>query len=92
LQENERGKIRSSGTGEVDRAYSTLEGIGGRYRSIEVEAMLSPAHRANLRRSGLKLERLEKARKDCTHSGLRKWIEAVIEKQKQQLASGNNPQ
>jgi hypothetical protein len=35
---------------------------------------------------------LEKARKDCTDSGLRKWIEAVIEKQKQQLASGNNPE
>ena len=38
------------------------------------------------------LERLEKARKDCTDSGLRKWIEGAIEKQKQKLASeqGNN--
>jgi len=25
--------------------------------------------------------RLEKARRDCTDSGLRKWIESVIEKQ-----------
>jgi len=38
------------------------------------------------------LERLENARKDCTDSGLRKWIESAIEKQKQKLASeqGNN--
>ncbi len=28
--------------------------------------------------------------KDCTDSGLRKWTEAVIEKQKEKLASDNN--
>jgi hypothetical protein len=66
-----------------------LEGIGGRFRSIEVEAMLSPTEIATIR---TELERLEKARRDCTDSGLRKWIESVIEKQKQQLASGNNPE
>jgi len=66
-----------------------LKGIGGRCRSIEVEAMLSPTEIATIR---AELERLEKARKDCTDGGLRKWIEAVIEKQKQQLASGNNPE
>jgi hypothetical protein len=37
------------------------------------------------------IERLEKVRKDCTDSGLGKWIEAEIEKQKEKLASGNNP-
>ena len=37
------------------------------------------------------IDRLEKARKDCSDSGLRKWIEAVIEEQKKKLASGNNP-
>jgi hypothetical protein len=37
------------------------------------------------------LERLEKALKNCADSGLRKWIEAAIEKQKKKLASGNNP-
>jgi hypothetical protein len=37
------------------------------------------------------IERLEKARKDCTDSGLRKWIEAAIENQKGKLASGNDP-
>jgi len=36
------------------------------------------------------IERLEKALKDCADSGLRKWIEATIKKQKQKLASGNN--
>jgi hypothetical protein len=30
---------------------------------------------------------LEKAHKDCTDSGLRKWIEAEIEKQKKKLVS-----
>ena len=38
------------------------------------------------------LERLEKALKNCADSGLRKWIEGAIEKQKQKLASGNNPE
>ena len=51
--------------------------------------MLLPAEIAMIR---AEIERLEKARKDCTDSGVRKWIEAVIEKQKQQLASGNNPE
>jgi hypothetical protein len=51
--------------------------------------MLSPAEITTIRAD---LERLEKARKDCTDSGLRKWIEDAIEKQKQQLASGNNPE
>ena len=37
------------------------------------------------------LERLERALKNCADSGLRKWIEGAIEKQKQNLASGNNP-
>ena len=66
-----------------------LKGIGGRFRSIEVEAMLSPTEIATIR---AELERLEKARKDCSDSGLRKWIETEIEKQKQLLASGNNPE
>jgi hypothetical protein len=37
------------------------------------------------------LERLQKALKNCADSGLRKWIEGAIEKQKQKLTSGNNP-
>ena len=66
-----------------------LKGIGGRCRSIEVEAMLSPTEIATIR---AELERLEKALKNCADSGLRKWIEGAIEKQKQKLASGNNPE
>jgi len=50
--------------------------------------MLSPAEIATVRDE---IERLEKAHKDCTDSGLRRWIEAEIEKQKQKLASGNDP-
>jgi len=50
--------------------------------------MLSPAEITMVR---AEIERLEKARKDCTDSGLRKWIEAAIEKQKEKLASGNDP-
>jgi hypothetical protein len=38
------------------------------------------------------LERLEKALKNCADSRLRKWIGGAIEKQKQKLASGNNPE
>ena len=38
------------------------------------------------------IDRLEKGRKDCADSGLRKWIEGAIEKQNQELASGNNPE
>ena len=37
------------------------------------------------------MDRLERALKDCSDSGLRKWIKAAIENQKQKLASGNNP-
>ena len=37
------------------------------------------------------IDRLEKARKDCSDSGLTKWIEAAIEKQKRKLASDSNP-
>ena len=50
--------------------------------------MLSPAEIAMIRAEN---GRLEKARNDCTDSGLRKWIEAAIEKQKEKLASSNNP-
>jgi hypothetical protein len=50
--------------------------------------MLSPAGIATIQ---AEIERLEKARKDCTDSGLRKWIEAAIQAQKKKLASGNNP-
>jgi hypothetical protein len=50
--------------------------------------MLSPAEIAMIR---AEIGRLEKARKDCTDSGLRKWIEAAIEKQKEKLASSNSP-
>jgi hypothetical protein len=51
--------------------------------------MLSPGEIATVQ---AEIERLEKARKDCTDSGIRKWIEAVIEEQKQRLASGNIPE
>jgi hypothetical protein len=51
-------------------------------------AMLSPAEISMVR---AEIERLEKACKDCTDSGLRKWIEGAIEKQKDKLASGNDP-
>ena len=50
--------------------------------------MLSPTEIATIR---AELERLEKARKDRIDSGLTRWIETEIEKQKQKLASGNNP-
>jgi len=46
--------------------------------------MLSPTEIATIR---AELQRLENARRDCTDTGLRKWIEAEIEKQKQKLAS-----
>ena len=51
-------------------------------------AMLSPAEIATVQ---AEIERLEKARKDCTDSGIRKWIEAVIDKQREKLTSGNDP-
>jgi len=46
--------------------------------------MLSPTETATIR---AELERLEKARKDCTDGGLRRWIETEIEKQKKKLVS-----
>ena len=73
----------------MDGLVLLLKGIDGRFRSIEVEVMLSPTEIATI---WAELKRLEKARKDCTDSGLRKWIDAEIEKQKQHLASGNIPE
>jgi hypothetical protein len=46
--------------------------------------MLSPTEIATIR---AELQRLENARRDCTDTGLRKWIEAMIEEQKQKLVS-----
>jgi hypothetical protein len=46
-----------------------LKGIGERFRSIEVEAMLSPTEIATIR---AELQRLENARRGCTDTGLRK--------------------
>ena len=46
--------------------------------------MLSPTEIATIR---AELQRLENARRDCTDTGLRKWIGAEIEKQKEKLAS-----
>jgi hypothetical protein len=46
--------------------------------------MLSPTEITTIR---AELQRLENARRDCTDTGLRKWIEAEIEKQKEKLAS-----
>jgi hypothetical protein len=51
-------------------------------------AMLSPGEISTVQ---AEIEKLEKARQDCTDSGLRKWIDAVIEEQKKKLTSGNNP-
>jgi hypothetical protein len=59
----------------VDGLVLLLKGIDGRFRSIEVEVMLSPTEIATI---WAELKRLEKARKDCTDSGLRKWIDAEI--------------
>ena len=50
-------------------------------------AMLSPAETAKIKAD---IERLEKARDQCTDTGIRKLIEAWIEEQKQKLASGKN--
>jgi hypothetical protein len=50
--------------------------------------MLSPAEIATIRAG---IERMERALKDCTDSGLRRWIEAEIGEQKKKLASGNSP-
>jgi len=49
--------------------------------------MLSPAETAKIKAD---IERLEKARDQCTDTGIRKLIEAWIEEQKQKLASGKN--
>jgi len=46
--------------------------------------MLSPTEIATIR---AELERLEKARRDCSDSGLKRWIETEIEKQKKKLVS-----
>jgi len=50
--------------------------------------MLTPREVAIIK---AEIDRLEKARKDCSDSGLTKWIEAVIEEQKKKLASVNSP-
>lgn len=50
--------------------------------------ILSPREIAKIRAY---IERLEKARDDSTDSGIRKLIEAWIEKEKQKLASDKNP-
>jgi hypothetical protein len=49
--------------------------------------MLSPAEIPVVR---AEIETLGKAHQDCTDSGLKKWIDAAIEKQKEKLASGND--
>ena len=50
--------------------------------------MLTPKEVAIIK---AEIDRLERAHKDCSDSGLTKWIEAAIEEQKRKLASGNNP-
>ncbi len=49
--------------------------------------MLSRAEMAKIR---AEIEALEKARENCTDSGIRKLIEGWIEEQKKKLASGNH--
>jgi len=51
--------------------------------------MLTPREVAIIK---AEIDRLEKARKDCSDSGLKRWIETEIEKQKKKLVSeqGNN--
>jgi len=46
--------------------------------------MLSPAEIATI---WAEIKRLEEARKDCTDKGIREWIDAAIEKQKEKLAA-----
>ncbi len=50
--------------------------------------MLTPGEVATIK---AEVERLEKALKECTDSGIKKRIEAWIEGEKQKLLSGNNP-
>jgi hypothetical protein len=50
--------------------------------------MLTPKEVAIIK---AEIDRLERAHKDCSDSGLTKWIEAAIEEQKMKLASDNNP-
>jgi hypothetical protein len=77
---------------EIHIDWASLTSFGKRRRSISdlVVAkvndlvMLKPAEVAAIK---AEIDRLERALKDCSDSGLRKWIEAAIEKQKQKLAS-----
>jgi hypothetical protein len=75
---------------EIHIGWASLTSFGKRRRSIPdlVVAkvndlvMLKPEEVAVI---NAEIDRLERA-KDCSDSGLRKWIEAAIEKQKQKLA------
>jgi len=83
---------------EIHIGWASLTSFGKRRCSIPNLAiakvndlvMLKPEEVAAI---NAEIDRLERALKDCSDSGLRKWIEAAIEKQrqKQKLASGNNP-
>ena len=76
--------------------WASLTSFGKRRRSIPdlVVAkvndlvMLKPEEVAVI---NAEIDRLERALKDCSDSGLRKWIEAAIVNQKGKLASGNDP-
>jgi hypothetical protein len=50
--------------------------------------MLSPGEIAQIK---AEIKRLEKARDECTDSGIRERIEAWIEEQKSALAAGRKP-
>jgi hypothetical protein len=52
-----------------------------------IAAMLSRAEIAKIK---AEIEALEKARENCTDSGIRKLIDAWIEEQKKKLAAGNH--
>jgi hypothetical protein len=81
---------------EIHIGWASLTSLGKRRCSISdlVVAkvndlvMLKPEEVAVI---NAEMDRLERALKDCSDSGLRKWIKAAIENQKQKLASGNNP-
>jgi len=51
--------------------------------------MLSPGDRAIVK---AEIERLQKAQRDCTDSGIREKIDVWIEEQKRKLASGDYSQ
>jgi hypothetical protein len=51
--------------------------------------MLSAEETAKIK---AEIERLEKARRECTDGGIRKLIEAWIEEQRKKLASGTGSQ